>query len=223
MATPGAPPRSSGRRRIRRPGMATSARSCRWSIAGRMTTACRASFEDFIPQNQPPATRAIKVVGAASAIAVHGRDSGHRRTVALRHLTEKPWLAERSDRRLPRHGCTDLAGSERSRWECFSPLSGSLFVLSSAPTPADEHGGLAPALPCRLLWLNTGVLVLSSVALQWAHVAARRNDMERVIVGLCAGGASAACIPCWATAGLATAQRRGVFRDVTTPPIPSST
>jgi cytochrome c oxidase subunit 3 len=32
---------------------------------------------------------------------------------------------------------------------------------------------------------------LSSVALQWAHVAARRNDMDRVIVGLCAGGASA--------------------------------
>src|SRR5260370_14256586 len=43
----------------------------------------------------------------------------------------------------------------------------------------------------RLLGLNTGVLVLSSVALQWAPVAARRNDMDGVIVGLCAGGASA--------------------------------
>jgi heme/copper-type cytochrome/quinol oxidase subunit 3 len=39
----------------------------------------------------------------------------------------------------------------------------------------------------RLLWFNTGVLVLSSVALQWAQVAARRNDMDGVIVGLCAG------------------------------------
>ena len=42
-----------------------------------------------------------------------------------------------------------------------------------------------------LLWFNTGVLVLSSLALQWAHVAARRDDIDGVIVGLCAGGASA--------------------------------
>jgi cytochrome c oxidase subunit 3 len=48
------------------------------------------------------------------------------------------------------------------------------------------------ALPVPgLLWFNTGVLVLSSVALQWAYVAAHRNNMDGVIVGLCAGGASA--------------------------------
>jgi cytochrome c oxidase subunit 3 len=48
------------------------------------------------------------------------------------------------------------------------------------------------ALPVPgLLWFNTGVLVLSSVALQWAYVAAHRNNMDAVIVGLCAGGASA--------------------------------
>src|SRR5207245_2186762 len=43
----------------------------------------------------------------------------------------------------------------------------------------------------RLLWFNTGVLVLSSIGLQWAYVAARRDDMEGVIIGLLAGGASA--------------------------------
>jgi cytochrome c oxidase subunit 3 len=48
------------------------------------------------------------------------------------------------------------------------------------------------ALPVpKLLWFNTGVLVLSSIALQWAHSAARRDDLEGVIVGLLAGGASA--------------------------------
>jgi len=40
-------------------------------------------------------------------------------------------------------------------------------------------------------WRALPVLVTSSIALQWAHVAARRNDMDGVIVGLCAGGASA--------------------------------
>jgi cytochrome c oxidase subunit 3 len=48
------------------------------------------------------------------------------------------------------------------------------------------------ALPVpRLLWLNTGVLALSSVALQWSYVAARRDDAEGVMIGLLAGGASA--------------------------------
>ena len=47
------------------------------------------------------------------------------------------------------------------------------------------------ALPVPgLLWLNTGVLVLSSVAMQWAQVAARRDEMDGVMVGLCAGAFS---------------------------------
>jgi cytochrome c oxidase subunit 3 len=42
-----------------------------------------------------------------------------------------------------------------------------------------------------LLWFNTGVLVMSSIALQWAQMAARRNDMDVALVGLLAGGVSA--------------------------------
>ena len=40
-----------------RRGTATGARSCRWSIAGPTTTACRARAQDFIPQNEPPTAR----------------------------------------------------------------------------------------------------------------------------------------------------------------------
>ena len=43
----------------------------------------------------------------------------------------------------------------------------------------------------RLLWFNTAVLILSSVALQGAYMAARRSNIDGVIVGLCAGGAFA--------------------------------
>jgi cytochrome c oxidase subunit 3 len=74
----------------------------------------------------------------------------------------------------------------------FLAVVGSLFALfisaySMRMTMMDWR-----ALPIpRLLWFNTAVLVLSSVALQGAQVAARRNDMNGVIVGLCAGGASA--------------------------------
>jgi len=43
----------------------------------------------------------------------------------------------------------------------------------------------------KLLWFNTGVLVTSSIALQWAYMAARRNDVDGVIIGLLAAGVSA--------------------------------
>jgi cytochrome c oxidase subunit 3 len=42
-----------------------------------------------------------------------------------------------------------------------------------------------------LLWFNTGVLLLSSVAWQWARGAARRGQMESLRTGLIAGGALA--------------------------------
>jgi cytochrome c oxidase subunit 3 len=40
----------------------------------------------------------------------------------------------------------------------------------------------------RVLWLNTGVLILSSVAMQWTRAAARRGQIDRVRIGLVAGG-----------------------------------
>lgn len=40
----------------------------------------------------------------------------------------------------------------------------------------------------QLLWFNTGLLILSSVALQYSQVAARRGQMDDVEGGLVAGG-----------------------------------
>lgn len=40
----------------------------------------------------------------------------------------------------------------------------------------------------RLLWLNTAVLILSSVGMQWAWVAADRGQRDGVKIGLLAGG-----------------------------------
>jgi cytochrome c oxidase subunit 3 len=50
---------------------------------------------------------------------------------------------------------------------------------------------LRPAPQLRLLWANTIVLILSSAALQWAQVSVRRGQMNRMRVGLLAGGAFA--------------------------------
>jgi cytochrome c oxidase subunit 3 len=40
----------------------------------------------------------------------------------------------------------------------------------------------------RLLWFNTGVLVLSSAAWEWARAGARRGHLERLRTGLIAAG-----------------------------------
>ncbi|WP_204322554.1 hypothetical protein, partial [Streptococcus pneumoniae] len=42
-----------------------------------------------------------------------------------------------------------------------------------------------------VLWVNTALLVLSSVGLYWAQVAARRDDMRELRQALLTGGVSA--------------------------------
>jgi cytochrome c oxidase subunit III len=74
----------------------------------------------------------------------------------------------------------------------FLAVVGSLFALFISAYSMRMNMVDWRALPMpRLLWFNTGVLVLSSVALQWGHMAARRNDIDGVIIGVSAGGASA--------------------------------
>ena len=46
-----------------------------------------------------------------------------------------------------------------------------------------------PAPQVSLLWANTFVLILSSVALQWARYSVRRGRMDAMRVGLLAAGA----------------------------------
>lgn len=46
-----------------------------------------------------------------------------------------------------------------------------------------------PVPQLSLLWANTFVLILASVALQWAQVSVRRGRMDGMRVGLLAGGA----------------------------------
>jgi cytochrome c oxidase subunit 3 len=48
-----------------------------------------------------------------------------------------------------------------------------------------------PAPESRLLWLNTFVLILSSLAMQWAQFTARRGLLADVKIGLLAGGITA--------------------------------
>src|SRR3979409_2791413 len=106
-------------------------------------------------------------------------------------LAAKPWLEEGVMVDLREEGTLPLPPAKIGLG-VFLAVVGSLFALFISAYSMRMNMVDWRTLPMpRLLWFNTAVLVLSSVALQWAHVAARRNDMDGVIVGLCAGGASA--------------------------------
>jgi cytochrome c oxidase subunit 3 len=111
--------------------------------------------------------------------------------LSQQRLAAKPWLEEGEIGDFPATGAMTLPAAKLGLG-VFLAVVGSLFALfisaySMRMNMVDWRAVPVPAL----LWFNTGVLVVSSAALQWAHMAARRNDMDGVIVGLCAGAASA--------------------------------
>jgi cytochrome c oxidase subunit III len=111
--------------------------------------------------------------------------------LSQQRLMAKPWLEEGP--------VGDFPGGDAMTWPAakiglgvFLAVAGCLFVLfisaySMRMTVTDWRTLPVP----KLLWFNTGVLVLSSVALQWSYAAARRDDAEGIMIGLLAGGAAA--------------------------------
>ena len=111
--------------------------------------------------------------------------------LSQQRLAAKPWLEEGALGDF-RGGSASSVPAAKIGLGVFLAVVGSLFALFISAYSMRMNTVDWRALPVpTLLWFNTGVLVVSSIALQWAHVAARRNDMDGVIVGLCAGGASA--------------------------------
>lgn len=105
--------------------------------------------------------------------------------LAQQRLTAKPWLEAGA---IGTTGASPMPASKIGLG-VFLAVAGCLFaLLLSAYTMRMEMGEWKPAPLPEVLWLNTGVLILSSGALQWAQVAARRGRMERVRAGLLAGG-----------------------------------
>ncbi len=71
----------------------------------------------------------------------------------------------------------------------FLAVVTSLFALFiSAYTMRMEFGDWRPLPDPNLLWLNTGLLILSSIALQWAYIATGRDQAKIVRNALLVGG-----------------------------------
>src|SRR5258708_4863613 len=110
-------------------------------------------------------------------------------------LAAKPWLEEGVAADLREHS-TSFLPPAKIGLGVFLAVVGSLFALFISAYSMRMNMVDWRALPLpRLLWVNTGGLVLSSVAVQRAHVAPRPNGTNGVIVGFCAGGASPRTFP----------------------------
>src|SRR5260370_3759812 len=111
--------------------------------------------------------------------------------LSQQRLGGKPWLEEGVIVDLREESTSSLPPAEIGLG-VFCAVVGSLVALFISAYSMRMNMVDWRALPVpRLLWFNTGVLVLSSIALQWAQVAARRDDADRAIIGLCAAGAFA--------------------------------
>ena len=111
--------------------------------------------------------------------------------LSQQRLAAKPWLEEGVMVDLREESTSSLPPAKIGLG-VFLAVVGSLFALFISAYSMRMNMVDWRTLPVpRLLWFNTGVLVMSSIALQWAQTAARRNDMDVALVGLLAGGVSA--------------------------------
>jgi cytochrome c oxidase subunit 3 len=113
--------------------------------------------------------------------------------LARQRLTSKPWLEEGPPGDLPFPSEAPWP-SAKIGLGVFLAVVGCLFALlfsafsmrMNMPGVNVNSARTIPAL--ALLWFNTDVLILSSAALLWAQIAARRGQIDGVRTGLFAGG-----------------------------------
>jgi len=106
-------------------------------------------------------------------------------------LAAKPWLEAGGIERFPGTGASPVPAAKLGLW-VFLAVASSLFALCISAYFMRMHlGDWRPLPEPRLLWLNTAVLVMSSVALRRADLAAQGGQMDKVRSGLLAGGALA--------------------------------
>lgn len=107
----------------------------------------------------------------------------------LRQLMEKPWVpAQARIDDLHPGGAFALPAAKVGLRMFLAVVTVLFMLLILAYGSRMEFEDWRPTPPIRLLWLNTGMLAASSLAMQWARFSARRGEIDGVSIGLAAGG-----------------------------------
>ena len=137
----------------------------------------------------------------------------------LHLLTEKPWASTPGGRADTHDGSAFAVPAATIGLRVFLGVVTVLFsLLIVAYGTRMEFEDWRPGPDLRLLWLNTAMLVLSSMAMQWAHVGAGRGEIDNVRIGLIAGGAFAVAFVVGQTVAWRQLNMMVVF-DITSPAI----
>lgn len=116
--------------------------------------------------------------------------------LAQQRLLSKPWLEEGALGEFPHTGASTLPAAKIGLGiflavvGCLFALLISAYMMRVGPAALDLADRVTPQA-ARLLWLNTGMLVLSSAALQWAWWEAGRGGADAVRSNLLVAAASA--------------------------------
>jgi cytochrome c oxidase subunit 3 len=106
-------------------------------------------------------------------------------------LTAKPWLEEGAPIGMPGMSTTSLPASKVGLGVFLAVVSALFVLLISAYAMRMPAGDWLPLPLPRVLWFNTAMLILSSVALYSAQRAARQGWIEGVRGGVLTGGVTA--------------------------------
>lgn len=105
-------------------------------------------------------------------------------------LMAKPWVtAQGKVDDLYAGGASSALAKQLALKVFLAVVAVLFFLLVTAYGSRMAFEDWRPTPQLRLLWANTLVLILSSVALQWARYSVRRGQMDAMRVGLLAAGA----------------------------------
>jgi cytochrome c oxidase subunit 3 len=104
-------------------------------------------------------------------------------------LTVKPWMTAQGTVEYLRDRGTSSRPTTLALRVFLAVVTVLFMLLVIAYGSRMAYEDWRPTPQLRLLWANTLVLILSSVALQWAQFSVRRERMDDMRVGLLAGGA----------------------------------
>ncbi len=108
-------------------------------------------------------------------------------------LNVKPWVEQRPVQNVDGDGALPLSPIKVGLG-VFLAVATSLFALLISAYHMRMMGSDWTTLPLpRVLWLNTVVLILSGVAMQWTRGAAKRGQIDGVRIGLIAAGVFTFC------------------------------
>ena len=108
--------------------------------------------------------------------------------LSRQRLMAKPWLDVSAIGEVPDTGASSLPAATIGLGVFLAVVSSLFALFISAYFMRMQVADWVQLPAPKLLWFNTGVLILSSVALQYAQVAARRGRIQDVGDGLIVGG-----------------------------------